>query len=79
MRFTDEKIKAINENLSAKKKANPISFHEIGIGVNLRNSIMGVGAFKDNWQLCEIEDIDRLIEDLEMLRDAITEETGIEF
>lgn len=79
MKFTEEKLEAINKNLTEKKKAKPISFNEIGIGVNFRNSIMGASAFKDNWQLCEIEDISRLIEELGMLRDAIIEETGIEF
>ena len=79
MKFTDEKLEVINENLAEKKKANPVDFHTIGIGVNIQNSLMGVGAFKDNWQLCEIEDISRLIKELEMLRDAIAEETGVVF
>ena len=78
VRFTEEKIEAISANLDEKKKAKGIN--TIGMGVNLRNASFNTSVFfKDNWQLCEIEDISRLIEELEMLRDAITEEAGIEF
>ena len=77
MRFTEEKINAINEALLKKKKAKPISHNVIGIGVHINNSICNTFAFSNNWQICDIEDISRMIEELTMLKEAIEEETGI--
>lgn len=77
MRFTDETINRINEVLDSKKKDNPIASHHIDIGVKLDSSFGGTSAYKGNWQLCEVEEISRMIEELTMLKEAITEISGV--
>ena len=77
MKLTDKALERIDRNLTDKKKARPLNGSVIGIGVNLKDSIGGATVFKDNWGICEVEDLSRMIEELTMLRDAITEETGI--
>lgn len=77
IKFNENTINKINDSLSAKKKANPIDSNVTGIGVNLRDSLSGTSAFLNNWQICEIKDLGRMIEELTMLKEAIEEETGL--
>lgn len=78
MKFTAKALDNINAALDAKKRENPIDHHEIGIGVNIKNDmIMGATAFKNNWAVCTVDELSRMIEELTMLRDAIEEETGV--
>lgn len=79
MRFTESKIEAIDKNLSAKKKANPfINSSIVGIGIKLDNSINGITVFKDDTAVCTLAELNRVIEELTMLKESITEETGLE-
>lgn len=77
MKFTEEKITAINGRLADKKRENPFSFRQIGIGVNLDNSSSGATIFKDIMGFCNVEELSRMIEELQMLKEAIEEETGL--
>jgi hypothetical protein len=72
MKFTQDKIKAVNKNLSDKKANNRIK---------LEDCISGVSAVRDmgnmRWAICTVEDIKETIEELTMLKEAIEEETGV--
>ena len=78
MKFNEKTVNEINDTLVDKKRENPVSRNVLGIGVNLRNSIDGSGAYLNNWQICKIDDLARIIEELTMLKEAIEEETGLE-
>ena len=81
MRCTEEKIEAINEIVFEKKKENPISKNVVGIGIKLSDSINGATAFSRSgncdWSICTVEDLNRTIIELTMLKEAIEEESGI--
>ena len=77
MRFTEQTIENINNALTEKKKNNRLCNNELGIGVNLSSSINGASAFINNWQICEVDKLNRMIEELTMLKEAIEEETGL--
>ena len=70
MRFTDSKIKDINDRMVAKKENTYL---------NLGDSINGATIFKENWAICEVSELSRMIYELTVLKEAIEEETGIEF
>lgn len=77
MKFTDATIDRINNKLLDKKKANPVSSTEAGIGIFIGNGLHGSSAIRNNTVICTLEDLDRTIEELTMLKEAIEEETGI--
>lgn len=77
MKFKEEKIEVINNTCDEKKKANPISRHIIGIGIRLDNSVSKTIVFKDDWAICEVEELSQMIRELTMMKEAIEEETGL--
>lgn len=77
MKFKEEKIEVINNTCDEKKKANPISRHIIGIGIRLDNSVSKTIVLKDNWAICEVEELSQMIKELTMMKEAIEEETGL--
>lgn len=77
MRFTEETIEALNDCIWEKKKQNPINGNLIGIGINIKNSISEPTVFKNNWAICELSELNRMIEELEMVRAALAETVGI--
>lgn len=79
MRFNEVKVEKINDVLHEAKKANP--YHSkmmIGVGIKLMNGIDRTVVAIDNQGFGEIEDLGRIIEELQMLKDAIEAETGLE-
>lgn len=79
MKFKESKVERINEVTHDKKVLNPYhTFGVIGIGVGLFNTIDSTVVGIMNSQICEIDDLGRLIEELQMLKDSIEEETGLE-
>lgn len=50
-----------------------------GIGVRLGNTLKGVCVFQNNWEVCRLEDITQMIEELTWLKQILREEFGIEF
>ena len=77
MKFTEEKIEAINNTCDEKKKANPICGKEIGLGINLDGSVGETTVFKNNWAICTVEELSQMIKELNMMKEAIEEETGL--
>lgn len=77
MKLTTTMLEKVEENLHEKKKANPLRGKILGIGVNLRNSMNGATVFKNNYGVCSLEELSRMIEELTMLKEAIEEEAGI--
>ncbi len=77
MKFTEAKIETINNTCDEKKKANPISRHIIGLGIRLDNSLEGTIVLKNNWAICEVEELSQMIKELTMMKEAIEEETGL--
>lgn len=77
MRFTEETIEALNNAIDEKKRQNPISGHTIGIGLNIRNGMKEPTIYKNNWEICELSELNRMIEELEMVRAALAETVGI--
>lgn len=71
--FTEDKLRQIENNLTDKKKKNPINKNIIGVGVHLYD----IGVVKDNMKICNIEELSRVIEELTMLKESIKEETGV--
>lgn len=79
MKFNANKMQDINNKLYAMKKNNPLNNIAVGIGINIKNGIEGATIYRDNWEVCNITELNRMIEELTMLKVAIEEETGIEF
>lgn len=77
MRFTEETIEALNNAIDEKKRKNPISGRTIGIGLNIRNGMKEPTIYKNNWEICELSELNRMIEELEMVRAALAETVGI--
>lgn len=79
MKFKESKVERINDVTHDKKVSNP--YHTcgvIGIGVGLFNTIDSTVVGINNSEICNIDDLGRLIEELQMLKDSIEEETGLE-
>lgn len=79
MKFNANKMQDINNKLYTMKKNNPLNNVVVGIGINIKNGIEGVTIYRDCWEICNITELNRMIEELTMLKVAIEEETGIEF
>lgn len=79
MKFTEEKIKSIDEAMFEKLKENPMAGRAVGIGVHLDNTPSGAWIYKNIMGFCKVEELGRVIEELQMLKEAIEEETGLIF
>lgn len=77
MRFTEETIEALNNAIDENKRAKPYKGKIVGIGLNVQNSISEPTIYKNNWEICELSELDRMIEELEMVRAALPETVGI--
>lgn len=77
MKFTEAKMEAIEKNFDNRLKANPISRHVIGTGINLTESLNGTAIAKNMMVFADVEDLGRVIKELQMLKEAIEEETGL--
>lgn len=74
MKLTIEKMNEINETYK-KDFAGRHSTNKLSI--TLKPTINGTEVFKNNWQICSIEEIGVLIEELQNLQACIEFETGI--
>lgn len=79
MKFNNETFDKISEQLYRKKKADPIDGRTIGMGVGLedlfsKRTVIAV----DGMIVCEIEELTRMIKELQMLKETIEEVTGLE-
>lgn len=74
MKLTIEKFETIDKKLSARKKET----FKCGIGVNIWRDIDGeTTIFKNKFEICSVEELKQVIEELTMLKEIIEEETGI--
>ena len=75
MRFTPEKVKAINSTYADDKKNSHV---ESDINLELIDSCLeGMGVYKNGWHICNVEDIDDMIKELQRISACIQFETGI--
>lgn len=65
----NEKKSEIISNLTSRRE----------LRLNVQNSLGGVTIFKDNWAICDLEELSQMIEELTVVREAIAEVTGIAF
>ena len=77
MKIKEEFLEKIEANANRRKKASQYNYH---LGLNIQNSaISGATIFMDEWQICTVEELNQMITELMILKDAIEEETGIDF
>lgn len=50
-----------------------------GLDLNIQSSLGGVSIFKNNWAVCDVEELTQMIEELTQMREAIEEVTGCKF
>lgn len=74
MRLTDKAIEKIDRAYAENRKE---SRYKTGLGLNVQNSISGATVFRDNWALCDLENLEQMIYELTMMRNTIKEEVGI--
>lgn len=77
MRFSETKLKDIDDRFTQMKMENPIDRYRVGIGVELVDGIHGATLCKNGLAFADVEELGRMIEELQMLKKAIETETGI--
>ena len=77
MKFTEKKLEEIDRRFSAKLRENPIKDHVIGMGVSLHPEDTYTMVCCCDDRIVEVNSLSRLIEELQMLKEAIEEETGL--
>ena len=73
MKFNEETINKIDKVLTDKKCLKPVHGSMIGIGVHLEDS----KVYKCSDIICDVEELKRTIEELQMLKESIEEVTGL--
>lgn len=71
--LTNVKLEEINK---AYKMALSIAAVANTHNLEIKNSVRGATIFAENWRICEVKNIDDLIEELTALKKAITDATG---
>lgn len=77
MRFTDEALEKVEKTYSELQKES--GRHEYYMGLELKNGIGMPTIFTNNWQVCNLDDLDHMIGELQMMKNAIERATGVEF
>lgn len=75
MRFTDKALEKIERAYAEKRRAS--TNREWGLGVEVRNRKNGASVTVCGQLVCELDDLDQLIEELKMMQSVIEEEIGI--
>ena len=76
MKINEMFLEKIEKNADKKKKNSP---YKVGLGLNVKNSLGGATVFTNGWAICTVEELQQMIDELTIMRDAIEEETGITF
>lgn len=72
MRFSQETLQQIKKQYREHRGSS-------NVRLNIEDSAMGGAQILDgNWGICRVSEMDHLIEELQALKEAITEVTGIE-
>ena len=66
MRMTDETIKEINAAVE-------------GCDLNVQNSLGGTSIYNKDWEICKLQNLTEMIDNLTKMRDYIESCTGIRF
>lgn len=74
MKFTEKALEQIDMAYTANRRE---SAWECGLGINVRNGISGAKVYVNNWEVCPLEDLEQMIEELAIMRDTIKETIGI--
>lgn len=77
MKLNETKLKAIDKRFTKLKRENPIDSYCIGIGIELIDGLHGSSLCKNGVVFADAEELGRMIEELQMLKQAIEEETGL--
>lgn len=77
MRFSETKMKDIDDRFTQMKMENPIDRYRVGIGIELVDGLRGATLCKNGLAFADVEELGRMIEELQMLKEAIETETGI--
>ena len=77
MEFTKEALQTINNAFTENRNEKGIKSK--GLGLKLDNSLGGAGIFLENWHIIDLKNIEQLIDELEIMRETIKQETGILF
>ena len=78
MKFTEEKIKAINDCYTEDKKLGYlVKRGSEGCELKVENVFNKAGIVKKNvgWHICDVEEIDFMITELERIKACILQET----
>lgn len=71
MKITDAKVEAINNRINQLKK------FEDGLGINIDTTCGKTSIYKKNWGICDLEELSQMIKELNLLKQAVEEETGL--
>lgn len=77
MRFTDEALEKIEKTYAEVQKETGKSQFYMGLRVD--NNLSRPGVYTNNWGICDLEDIDHMIEELQLMKEAVKRATGVEF
>ena len=76
MKLAIDKIEQINKTYKADFTNR--EYKNFGdIALNLQTTLDGVHVFNGNWDICSVDEISALIEELENIKCCITFETGV--
>lgn len=77
MRLTEEMIKKIDTHYFADRRE--VTGYETGLGLSVDNSIVGnhVAICINDIEICELAELDQLIEELICLKGIVAENTGL--
>ena len=78
MRIKDTEIL----NIISRKKLDSVKArgYKHGLGFNVANDVFGdVSVWRDGTEICDLDELTQVIDELTALRAAIEEVTGIEF
>lgn len=71
MTMTNDKIREVNEQYNGNFRNK--------LDLKLNDGLDGTIVVKNNWQVCKLEELSTMIEELTNLRTAIVNETGVVF
>ena len=73
--FTEDAMKKVEDAMLKKKQDSKYTY---GLGVEAHNGASGAGIYiNDVVRLCDLEDLEQLIDELIMVKEALAEEVGI--
>lgn len=78
MRLNKEKMDGINRNYDEKRHKKRVGHVAGQMGLEIKDSI-DTTIFANGWQICKLEELGALIDELIDMKKAVEEETGLIF